>query len=179
RRRLVPHARQSVRRGTRAVQQGARGRRAATGAGVPVHAGTVRRGRPGRGIRLRRAALPAPRLPAPRVRPPRHPGGRTGRRLRAVAGDVRGDGPAVPPGLALRPRGRLRARRLPAPALQRRTPRGRRPPGLLARPAAGTGGRGPALGIDAANPPAAPEPPQGPTELEEPAVPAPYDPSPF
>ncbi|MFC5953080.1 hypothetical protein ACFP51_00820 [Streptomyces pratens] len=37
----------------------------------------------------------------------------------------------------------------------------------------------PALGIDPANPPAAPEPPQRPTELEEPAVPAPYDSSPF
>ena len=40
------------------------------------------------------------------------PGGRTGRRLRAVAGDVRGDGPAVAPGLALRPRGRVRPRGL-------------------------------------------------------------------
>jgi hypothetical protein len=38
---------------------------------------------------------------------------------------------------------------------------------------------GPSIGIDPANPPAAPQPPLGPTELEEPAVPAPYDPSPF
>ena len=37
----------------------------------------------------------------------------------------------------------------------------------------------PSIGIDPANPPAAPQPPAAPTELEEPAVPAPYDPSPF
>ncbi|MFI7016816.1 hypothetical protein PV963_24850 [Streptomyces coeruleorubidus] len=37
----------------------------------------------------------------------------------------------------------------------------------------------PAIGIDPANPPAPPQPPLVPTELEEPAVPAPYDPSPF
>jgi hypothetical protein len=38
---------------------------------------------------------------------------------------------------------------------------------------------GPALGIDPANPPAPPSPPPGPTELEQPAAPAPYDPSPY
>jgi hypothetical protein len=37
----------------------------------------------------------------------------------------------------------------------------------------------PALGIDPANPPAAPAPPSRPTELDQPAEPAPYDPSPF
>ncbi|MEV5988300.1 hypothetical protein AB0L85_25345 [Streptomyces sp. NPDC052051] len=37
----------------------------------------------------------------------------------------------------------------------------------------------PAIGIDPANPPAAPEPPLAPTELEEPAATAPHDPSPF
>ncbi|MCG5119879.1 hypothetical protein MA546_14065 [Streptomyces sp. T7(2022)] len=37
----------------------------------------------------------------------------------------------------------------------------------------------PSIGIDPANPPTAPAPPQGPTELEEPAAPAPLDDSPF
>ncbi|CAM5505774.1 hypothetical protein [Streptomyces atroolivaceus] len=37
----------------------------------------------------------------------------------------------------------------------------------------------PSLGIDPANPPAAPLPPAGPTTLEEPAAPAPYDEHPF
>ncbi|MDQ0788248.1 hypothetical protein [Streptomyces sp. B3I8] len=37
----------------------------------------------------------------------------------------------------------------------------------------------PAIGIDPANPPAAPQPPPGPTDLEEPAPAPPYDPSPF
>jgi hypothetical protein len=37
----------------------------------------------------------------------------------------------------------------------------------------------PSIGIDPANPPAAPQPPMAPTELEEPAAPAPYDASPF
>ncbi|MEU1216498.1 hypothetical protein ACFYSH_26505 [Streptomyces sp. NPDC005791] len=37
----------------------------------------------------------------------------------------------------------------------------------------------PSLGIDPANPPAAPLPPAGPTSLEEPAAPVPYDGSPF
>ncbi|MGW0790225.1 hypothetical protein ACWD04_18730 [Streptomyces sp. NPDC002911] len=37
----------------------------------------------------------------------------------------------------------------------------------------------PALGIDPANPPAAPLPPAGPTSLEEPAAPVPYDENPF
>lgn len=37
----------------------------------------------------------------------------------------------------------------------------------------------PAIGIDPGNPPAAPAPPGGPTSLEEPAGPIPYDASPF
>jgi hypothetical protein len=37
----------------------------------------------------------------------------------------------------------------------------------------------PSIGIDPANPPQPPTPPAAPTALEEPAVPAPYDPSPF
>ncbi|WP_406147801.1 hypothetical protein [Streptomyces sp. NBC_01012] len=37
----------------------------------------------------------------------------------------------------------------------------------------------PSIGIDPANPPAAPAPPAGPTTLEEPADPVPYDESPF
>jgi len=37
----------------------------------------------------------------------------------------------------------------------------------------------PSIGIDPANPPAAPLPPAGPTSLEEPAAPAPYDDHPF
>ena len=37
----------------------------------------------------------------------------------------------------------------------------------------------PVIGIDPANPPAAPQAPLAPTALEEPAVAAPYDPSPF
>ncbi|MBC9714574.1 hypothetical protein H9Y04_18620 [Streptomyces sp. TRM66268-LWL] len=37
----------------------------------------------------------------------------------------------------------------------------------------------PVIGIDPAAPPAAPAPPPGPTELEEPAAPAPFDASPF
>ncbi|MGR3936820.1 hypothetical protein [Streptomyces sp. BRA346] len=37
----------------------------------------------------------------------------------------------------------------------------------------------PALGIDPSNPPAAPTPPTRPTSLEEPAVPGPYEDSPF
>ncbi|MEV0021730.1 hypothetical protein AB0H45_05780 [Streptomyces atroolivaceus] len=37
----------------------------------------------------------------------------------------------------------------------------------------------PSLGIEPANPPAAPLPPVGPTTLEEPAAPAPYDEHPF
>ncbi|MEU3204021.1 MULTISPECIES: hypothetical protein [Streptomyces] len=37
----------------------------------------------------------------------------------------------------------------------------------------------PSIGIDPANPPAAPQPPPGPTALEEPATPVPYDDSPF
>ncbi|MGN5634193.1 hypothetical protein [Streptomyces sp. AC154] len=37
----------------------------------------------------------------------------------------------------------------------------------------------PSIGIDPANPPAAPLPPAAPTELEEPAVPIPYDENPF
>ncbi|MFE9722343.1 hypothetical protein ACFYQ5_01705 [Streptomyces sp. NPDC005794] len=37
----------------------------------------------------------------------------------------------------------------------------------------------PSLGIDPANPPAAPLPPAGPTSLEEPAAPVPYDEHPF
>lgn len=37
----------------------------------------------------------------------------------------------------------------------------------------------PSIGIDPANPPAAPQPPMAPTDLEEPAAPAPYDASPF
>ncbi|MFF5723155.1 hypothetical protein [[Kitasatospora] papulosa] len=37
----------------------------------------------------------------------------------------------------------------------------------------------PSIGIDPANPPAAPVPPAGPTTLEEPAAPLPYDDSPF
>ncbi|MEU9358846.1 hypothetical protein AB0M10_12205 [Streptomyces sp. NPDC051840] len=37
----------------------------------------------------------------------------------------------------------------------------------------------PSIGIDPANPPAAPLPPTGPTELEEPAAPVPYDDNPF
>ncbi|MFI0775838.1 hypothetical protein [Streptomyces sp. NPDC021212] len=37
----------------------------------------------------------------------------------------------------------------------------------------------PALGIDPSNPPAAPTPPSRPTSLEEPAVPGPYEDSPF
>ncbi|MEU1123119.1 hypothetical protein ABZ371_05925 [Streptomyces sp. NPDC005899] len=38
---------------------------------------------------------------------------------------------------------------------------------------------GPSIGIDPANPPAAPHPPAGPTTLEEPAGTLPYDDSPF
>ncbi|KUF13338.1 MULTISPECIES: hypothetical protein [Streptomyces] len=37
----------------------------------------------------------------------------------------------------------------------------------------------PSIGIDPANPPLPPAPPQAPTTLEEPANPAPHDPSPF
>ncbi|MFE5238694.1 MULTISPECIES: hypothetical protein [unclassified Streptomyces] len=37
----------------------------------------------------------------------------------------------------------------------------------------------PSIGIDPANPPAAPLPPAGPTDLEEPAAPVPYDDNPF
>ncbi|MFG2587561.1 hypothetical protein [Streptomyces sp. NPDC048438] len=37
----------------------------------------------------------------------------------------------------------------------------------------------PSIGIDPANPPAAPLPPAGPTSLEEPAAPVPYDQNPF
>ncbi|MFB8024700.1 hypothetical protein ACFQ6U_28250 [Streptomyces sp. NPDC056465] len=37
----------------------------------------------------------------------------------------------------------------------------------------------PSIGIDPANPPAAPLPPAGPTSLEEPAAPVPYDENPF
>ncbi|KAF0650891.1 hypothetical protein K701_05810 [Streptomyces fradiae ATCC 10745 = DSM 40063] len=37
----------------------------------------------------------------------------------------------------------------------------------------------PSIGIDPANPPAAPEPPRHPTSLEEPAAPIPYEDSPF
>ncbi|WLQ42247.1 hypothetical protein P8A22_21185 [Streptomyces laculatispora] len=37
----------------------------------------------------------------------------------------------------------------------------------------------PSIGIDPANPPVAPLPPAAPTELEEPAVPIPYDDNPF
>ncbi|MEU8709421.1 hypothetical protein [Streptomyces sp. NPDC048565] len=37
----------------------------------------------------------------------------------------------------------------------------------------------PSIGIDPANPPAAPAPPAGPTTLEEPADPVPYDENPF
>ncbi len=130
------------------------------GAGVPVHAGTVRRGRPGRGFRLRRAALPAPGLPAPGLRPPGDAGRRTRRRLRTAAGDVREHGPAVPPGLALRPRGRLRAGRLPASALERRTPRGRRPVGLVPDAAPRAGVRRPDDRHRPGEPmPATPEPP--------------------
>ncbi|CAK7287580.1 hypothetical protein SGPA1_50546 [Streptomyces misionensis JCM 4497] len=160
--RVVPHPGQPVRRGTRALQRRVGRGRAATGAGAPVHAGAVRRGRPGRRLRLRRAALPAPRLSAPGVWSAGHPGGRTRRRLRAVAGDVRVHGPAVASGVALRPRGRVRPGGLPAPPVQRRTPRGRWPVGFLPGAAARAPVHRPGHRHRPGQPPGAPGPADGP-----------------
>lgn len=75
--------------------------------------------------------------------------------------------------------GCLRPGRLPTAPVQRRTPRRRRAPGLRPGPAEELEFVAAAIGIDPANPPAPPEAPLAPTKLEEPAVPAPYDPSPF
>ena len=89
-------------------------------------------------------------------------------------------GPAVPPGVALRPRGRLRPRRLRRPAGRRRAARRRRPAGLQPRTAARTGGRGTVPGHRPGNPPPAPPPPSRPTDLEEPAAsPIDYGDGPF
>ena len=108
-------------------------------------------------------------------------GGRTGRRLRAVAGDVRGDGPAVASGLALRPRGRVRPGGLPAPAVQRRT--ARRAAARWAPPRACCGSWSssrPSIGIDPANPPAGPAAAgPRPRRWRNRPAPIPYDDSPF
>ena len=90
-------------------------------------------------------------------------------------------GAAVPPGVALRPRGRVRA-----DGLRRAAWSTTNSSPAAARWAPATGccaswsAVAPAIGIDPANPPLAPAPPQRPTELEEPALrPIPYDNSPF